>query len=110
MISLRAARPSFSGIVMSSVVSSGLSSWKRATASGAVAGLADHLVAALGQRVADHLPHERGIVDYQDSGHRATSIPDSVSDFVVVEHVLDAHGPVGSIHDDQAAGGEAACR
>src|SRR5262249_21193777 len=43
----------------------------------AVAGLTDDLVAALRQRVADHFPHERGIVDYQDSGHRATSIPES---------------------------------
>jgi hypothetical protein len=33
MISFKAARPSFSGIVMSSVVSSGLSSWKRSIAS-----------------------------------------------------------------------------
>ena len=33
MISLRAVRPSFSGIVMSSVMTSGLSSWKRAIAS-----------------------------------------------------------------------------
>src|SRR4051795_2297502 len=49
----------------------------------AVAGLPDHLVAALGQRVADHLPHERGIVDYQDSGHRATSIPESALLFVL---------------------------
>jgi hypothetical protein len=39
----------------------------------AVAGLADHLVAALRERVAHHLPHESGVVDYQDSGHRATS-------------------------------------
>src|SRR4051812_49971784 len=40
----------------------------------AVAGLADHLMTALGERVAHHLAHERGVVDYQDSGHRATSI------------------------------------
>src|SRR4051812_23437086 len=33
MMSARAASPSFSGIVMSSVMRSGLSSWKRATAS-----------------------------------------------------------------------------
>jgi hypothetical protein len=33
MISLSAARPSFSGIVMSSVVTSGLSDWKLAIAS-----------------------------------------------------------------------------
>src|SRR5215217_5140868 len=40
----------------------------------AVAGLSDDLVATLGQRVAHHLPHERGVIDYQDSGHEATSI------------------------------------
>src|SRR5215216_459251 len=35
----------------------------------AVAGLADHLVAALGQRIADHLAHEGGVVDDEDAGH-----------------------------------------
>src|SRR4051812_34940374 len=35
----------------------------------AVAGLPDDLVAALSERVAHHLPHERGVVDYEDTGH-----------------------------------------
>src|SRR3954454_12313330 len=47
----------------------------------AVADLSDHFVAALRERVAHHLPHECGVVDYQDSGHRATSIWDSVDVF-----------------------------
>ena len=75
-ISLRAARPSFSGMVMSSVMMSGLELLEALDGLDAVAGFADHLVAALGERVADHLPHERGVVDDEHACHQ--SVPPSV--------------------------------
>src|SRR4051794_26275582 len=35
----------------------------------AVTGLADHLVAALGERITDHLAHERGVIDDEYACH-----------------------------------------
>ena len=73
MISCSAASPSFSGMVMSSVVTSGRSSRERSDGLDAVGRLADDLVAALLQRVRDHLAHERGVVDDEHPCHQAAS-------------------------------------
>src|SRR5918993_802524 len=73
MISFRAARPSFLGHRDVEGRHLGLEGLVLGDGLDAVPGLAHHLVPSLGQRVADHLPHDRGIVDYEDTGHLATS-------------------------------------
>ena len=69
-ISRSAVRPSFSGMVMSSVMMSGRSAWNCVDGLVAVRALADHLVPALGEHVAEHLAHEGGVVDDQHACHQ----------------------------------------
>ena len=105
MISLRAAMPSFSGIVMSSVVRSGLSSWKRSIASAPLPASPTTSWPPLVRASRDHLAHERRVVDDEHSGHQVTSFLRVV--VVLVKDVLDAHGPVRAVGHHEAAGGEA---